>query len=114
MVRVAAQARLASTGCRPSPPVLGQGPTLWLQPEMAVADVSLPGRSLVPGRGCAPPQGRCGMQDRAVREALYPTAAGRAQPRSGAWDLSPAFTSCCSLELEFAGIALVLPLNLFL
>lgn len=110
IVRVAAQPRLASTNSRSSPPVVGQGATLWLQAEMAVTKVSLPGRSFLPGKGCAPPRGRCGMQGWAVREPLCPTAAGRAQPRSWVGP-APAFTSCCFPEL--AGTALVLPLNLF-
>lgn len=70
MVLVAAQPRLASTSTRSSPPVLAQGVTLWLQPEKAITNVSFPGRSFVPGKGCAPAQHRCGMQERAVRATM--------------------------------------------
>lgn len=67
LVLVAAQPRLASTSTRSSPPILAQGATLWLQPEMAITSVSFPGRSFVPGKGCAPAQRRCGMQEQGVR-----------------------------------------------
>lgn len=134
MLRVAAQPRLASTNSRSSPPVFGQGTTLWQQPEMAVADVSLPGTSFLPGKDCAPAQGRCSMQDWAVREPLCPTLSycvplcptvSQCVPLCSTvshcrWpgtatlqgvEPAPTFTLCCSPE--FAGTALLLPLNLF-